>query len=78
MYHSVVVGETNNNRGFNLPWWDRLFGAYRAQPGLAQLPATQLSATISQTMAVAGSSPRFQNQCTVPRSSIIASASAAL
>ena len=25
-------GETNSNFGFNLPWWDRLFGTYRAQP----------------------------------------------
>jgi sterol desaturase/sphingolipid hydroxylase (fatty acid hydroxylase superfamily) len=25
--------ETNSNFGFNLPWWDRLFGTYRAQPG---------------------------------------------
>ena len=24
--------ETNSNFGFNLPWWDRLFGTYRAQP----------------------------------------------
>ena len=23
---------TNSNFGFNLPWWDRLFGTYRAQP----------------------------------------------
>jgi hypothetical protein len=40
------VRETNSNFGFNLPWWDFLFGTYRAQPaaghenmtiGLAQL-----------------------------------------
>jgi sterol desaturase/sphingolipid hydroxylase (fatty acid hydroxylase superfamily) len=24
----------NSNFGFNLPWWDRLFGTYRAQPAL--------------------------------------------
>ena len=24
--------ETNSNFGFNLPWWDRLFGTYRDQP----------------------------------------------
>jgi sterol desaturase/sphingolipid hydroxylase (fatty acid hydroxylase superfamily) len=24
--------ETNSNFGFNLPWWDFLFGTYRAQP----------------------------------------------
>ena len=24
--------ETDSNFGFNLPWWDRLFGTYRAAP----------------------------------------------
>jgi sterol desaturase/sphingolipid hydroxylase (fatty acid hydroxylase superfamily) len=28
----VAVPETNSNFGFNLPWWDRMFGTYRAQP----------------------------------------------
>lgn len=32
VHHSVVIKETNSNYGFNLPWWDRLFGTYRAQP----------------------------------------------
>ena len=32
VHHSVVRGETNSNFGFNLPWWDRLLGTYRAQP----------------------------------------------
>lgn len=32
VHHSVVREETNSNFGFNLPWWDRLFGTYRAQP----------------------------------------------
>ena len=32
VHHSVIVSETNSNFGFNLPWWDRLFGTYRAQP----------------------------------------------
>jgi sterol desaturase/sphingolipid hydroxylase (fatty acid hydroxylase superfamily) len=32
VHHSVVPCETNSNFGFNLPWWDRLFGTYRAQP----------------------------------------------
>jgi sterol desaturase/sphingolipid hydroxylase (fatty acid hydroxylase superfamily) len=32
VHHSVVVGETNSNFGFNLPWWDRLLGTYRDQP----------------------------------------------
>ena len=32
VHHSVLPFETNSNFGFNLPWWDRLFGTYRAQP----------------------------------------------
>ncbi|MEZ5542361.1 MAG: sterol desaturase family protein [Pseudomonadota bacterium] len=32
VHHSVADDETNSNFGFNLPWWDRLFGTYRAQP----------------------------------------------
>ena len=32
VHHSVTIRETNSNFGFNFPWWDRLFGTYRAQP----------------------------------------------
>lgn len=32
VHHSVIIRETNSNFGFNLPWWDRLFGTYRPQP----------------------------------------------
>jgi sterol desaturase/sphingolipid hydroxylase (fatty acid hydroxylase superfamily) len=32
VHHSILSRETNSNFGFNLPWWDRLFGTYRAQP----------------------------------------------
>ena len=32
IHHSVEDDETNSNFGFNLTWWDRLFGTYRAQP----------------------------------------------
>ena len=32
VHHSVIPNETNSNFGFNLPWWDRLCGTYRAQP----------------------------------------------
>lgn len=32
VHHSMLVGETNSNFGFNLPWWDRLLGTYRDQP----------------------------------------------
>lgn len=32
VHHSSTPAETNSNYGFNLPWWDRLLGTYRAQP----------------------------------------------
>jgi len=32
VHHSVVFNETSSNFGFNLPWWDRMLGTYRAQP----------------------------------------------
>jgi sterol desaturase/sphingolipid hydroxylase (fatty acid hydroxylase superfamily) len=32
IHHSVYKPETDSNFGFNLPWWDYLFGTYRAQP----------------------------------------------
>jgi len=32
VHHSVEGREMNSNFGFNLPWWDRLLGTYRAQP----------------------------------------------
>jgi len=32
VHHSIEDDETNSNFGFNLSWWDRLFGTYRDQP----------------------------------------------
>jgi sterol desaturase/sphingolipid hydroxylase (fatty acid hydroxylase superfamily) len=32
VHHSIRVEEANSNFGFNLPWWDRILGTYRAQP----------------------------------------------
>ena len=32
VHHSIRPEETNSNFGFNLPWWDRLLGTYKAQP----------------------------------------------
>jgi sterol desaturase/sphingolipid hydroxylase (fatty acid hydroxylase superfamily) len=34
VHHSVFPSETNSNYGFNLSWWDRIMGTYRAQPRL--------------------------------------------
>lgn len=32
VHHSILANETNSNFGFNLSWWDRLLGTYRAAP----------------------------------------------
>ncbi len=40
VHHSVDRAETNANFGFCLPWWDRAFGTYRAQPGAGQIGMT--------------------------------------
>ncbi len=37
VHHSVEDDEANSNFGFNLPWWDRLFGTYREQPRAGHL-----------------------------------------
>jgi len=34
VHHSIIRRETDSNYGFNLPWWDRLFGTYRKQPAM--------------------------------------------
>src|SRR5712692_7841410 len=36
VHHSIQSAETNSNFGFNLPWWDRLFGTYRHEPSAGQ------------------------------------------
>jgi sterol desaturase/sphingolipid hydroxylase (fatty acid hydroxylase superfamily) len=40
VHHSIVPRETNSNFGFNLPWWDRLFGTYRGQPAAGHAAMT--------------------------------------
>lgn len=34
VHHSIDRRETDSNFGFNLPWWDHLFGTYCDQPAL--------------------------------------------
>ena len=36
VHHSIVRTETDSNFGFNLPWWDRLFGTYRSAPAAGE------------------------------------------
>jgi sterol desaturase/sphingolipid hydroxylase (fatty acid hydroxylase superfamily) len=40
VHHSIDRSETDSNFGFNVPWWDRLFGTYRAQPTLGHAGMT--------------------------------------
>jgi sterol desaturase/sphingolipid hydroxylase (fatty acid hydroxylase superfamily) len=40
VHHSILRSETNSNFGFNLPWWDHLFGTYRAEPSAGQTGMT--------------------------------------
>lgn len=40
VHHSVLRAETNSNFGFNLSWWDRLLGTYRAEPAQGHLGMT--------------------------------------
>jgi sterol desaturase/sphingolipid hydroxylase (fatty acid hydroxylase superfamily) len=35
IHHSIDIANANRNFGFCLPWWDRLFGSYRAPGGAA-------------------------------------------
>ncbi len=37
VHHSVEDDESNSNFGFNLTWWDRLFGTYQAEPRAGQV-----------------------------------------
>lgn len=40
VHHSVIRKETDSNYGFNLSWWDRLFGTYRDQPAKGHVGMT--------------------------------------
>lgn len=40
IHHSWRRDETDSNFGFCLPWWDRLFGTYRAAPADGQVGMT--------------------------------------
>lgn len=40
VHHSIDRAETDSNFGFFIPWWDRLFGTYRAAPAMGRDGAT--------------------------------------
>ena len=53
VHHSVVRAETDSNFGFNLPWWDRLFGTYRDAPAAGEAGMT-IGLPIFRSAAEAG------------------------
>jgi sterol desaturase/sphingolipid hydroxylase (fatty acid hydroxylase superfamily) len=53
IHHSIIVQETNSNYGFNLPWWDYLFGTYRARPAKGNEGMTIGLAEYQDTLRVA-------------------------
>ncbi len=40
IHHSAIPAETNSNFGFELPWWDRLFGTYQDESAQGNLGMT--------------------------------------
>lgn len=48
VHHSQNITEQNSNFGFNIPWWDRLFKTYTAQPALGH-EAMKIGLTEAQT-----------------------------
>lgn len=40
VHHSIDYNESSSNFGFSLPWWDRLYGTYRAQPAAGHAAMT--------------------------------------
>jgi sterol desaturase/sphingolipid hydroxylase (fatty acid hydroxylase superfamily) len=61
VHHSHNANETNSNFGFNLPWWDRLFGTYQDQPvdghvdmrlGLDQFPDKRQTSLLTWMLLV--------------------------
>lgn len=40
VHHSAARAETDSNFGFNLPWWDWLFGTYRGEPAAGHVAMT--------------------------------------
>lgn len=56
VHHSVLIKEFNSNFGFNLPWWDRILGTYRAQPEAGH-----------EAMTIGLAQPRDPNALTLPR-----------
>jgi hypothetical protein len=61
VHHSAEESETNSNFGFNLSFWDRIFGTYQAQPasghdamtvGLSGLRDVRLCCTVPGLLGI--------------------------
>jgi sterol desaturase/sphingolipid hydroxylase (fatty acid hydroxylase superfamily) len=52
IHHSVIAAETNSNYGFNLPWWDYLFGTYRDRPAMGHQDMTIGLSAYQKTLGV--------------------------
>jgi len=61
VHHSISRRETNSNFGFNLPWWDFIFGTYRRAP-----EAGHDGMTIGLPIFRAGSELRLDRLLTQP------------
>src|SRR5688500_2859839 len=40
IHHSAMYDESSSNFGFNLPWWDRIFGTYKVKPWFGYVAMT--------------------------------------
>ena len=54
MHHEIGVAAVAGNYGFSVPWWDRLFGTYRARPFTDQrrIPIGLLGAVSTATTGI--------------------------
>lgn len=52
IHHSIHKIETNSNYGFNVPWWDRIFGTYTEKPAEGQLQMEIGLDTIPESEAI--------------------------
>jgi sterol desaturase/sphingolipid hydroxylase (fatty acid hydroxylase superfamily) len=57
VHHSVIIRETNSNYGFNLPWWDRLFGTYKSQPAKGHTDMVNRPCAIPGSVEVVPAAP---------------------
>ena len=37
VHHSKIISETNSNYGFNIPWWDYMFGTYKNRDNMDEI-----------------------------------------